>query len=111
MVTNYQKGYAFELKCRDYWRRKGWSCDRTPASKTPYDLTCVRKTADNHQTVLRVQCQKHLPFSRKKIDALIQWCGKESSHPLLMWGNGKVNVKHAIDYMAENVYKIHKEVG
>ena len=99
MATNYQKGYAFEYKCRNYWRRKGWSCDRTPASKTPYDLTCVRRTADNHQTVLRVQCQKHPPFSRKKIEALIQWCAKESSHPLLQWDNHDIHTVHAIDYL------------
>lgn len=100
MVTNYQKGYVFELKCRNYWRYKGWSCDRTPASRTPYDLTCVRKTADNRQSVLRVQCQTKLPFSRGKIEALISWCEKEASHPLLMWNkSGKVMVRHAVDYL------------
>ena len=97
MSTNYQKGYAFEIKCRDYWRRKGWSCDRTPGSKTPYDLTCVRRTADNHQSVLRCQCQTRLPFSRKKIGTLIQWCEKESSHPLLMWWDGKMRIQHALE--------------
>lgn len=111
MVTKYQIGYAFELKCRDYWRRKGWSCDRTPASKTPYDLTAVRRTADNHQSVLRIQCQKHPPFAKQKIQALIEFCRKENSHPLLMWGNGKVKVAHAVDYLADHVYKIDKEVS
>ena len=100
MVTNYQKGYAFELKCRNYWRAKGWSCDRTPASKTPYDLTAIRKVMDGHQVVLRVQCQTGLPFSKKKVKDLTWWCVKELSHPLLMWNNGgKVKVVHAVDYL------------
>ncbi len=98
MVTNYMRGYVFELKCRNYWRRKGWSCDRTPASKTPYDLTCVRRTADNHQTVLRIQCQTGLPFTKKKVQDLVGWCEKEASHPLLMWNKGgKVTVRHALE--------------
>ena len=102
MVTNYQRGYAFELKCRNYWRRKGWSCDRTPASKTPYDLTAVRKVIDGHQTVLRCQCQTGLPFSKKKVQDLIDWTQKELSHPLLMWAeNGKLKVAHAMDYLEE----------
>ena len=97
--TPYRIGYDFEIKARAYWRRKGWSCDRTPASKTPYDLTCVRRTADNHQTVLRIQCQKHLPFADKKIVALILWCEKEKSHPLLQWDNREIHTVHAIDYL------------
>ena len=99
MATKYQIGYAFEIKARNFWRKKGWSCDRTPGSKTPYDLTCVRRVVDNHQVVMRIQCQKRLPFSRKKIEALIQWCEKESSHPLLQWDNRHTHVVHAVDYL------------
>lgn len=101
-MTKYQIGYRFELKARDYWRRKGWSCDRTPASKTPYDLTVVKAAGNRWVSVLRVQCQKSLPFSRKKVKALIDWCYKECTHPLLMWNvNGKCKVRHAFDYLVE----------
>lgn len=111
-MTNYQIGYRFELKCRDYWRRKGWSCDRTPASKSPYDLTAVRKTPKGLPMVLRIQCQTHPPFARKKVDTLIDWCEKEATQPLLMWGNGKVKIKHALDYFMEDIVKLDaKDVG
>lgn len=101
-MTKYQIGYRFEIKCRNYWRRKGWSCDRTPASKTPYDLTAVRCAGDRWASVLRIQCQKSLPFPQQKVRALIYWCYKECTHPLLAWEDkGKVKVKHAVDFYVE----------
>ena len=113
MNKNYEKGYRFELKCRDYWRRKGWSCDRTPASKTPYDLTAIRKIPfpqplqGDCPFVMRVQCQTRLPFSSKKVHALIHWCYEEATTPLLQWGiGGKTKAKHAVDYLMENIYKV-----
>ena len=109
----------FKLKCRDYWRRKGWSCDRTPASKSPYDLTAIRKVPfpdplqGDRSFVMRVQCQTHLPFSSKKVRALIDWCDKEGTQPLLQWGvGGKTKTKHAVDYFMEDLcqVKIKEEV-
>ena len=116
MSTNYQIGYRFEIKCRNYWRRKGWSCDRTPASKSPYDLTGVRKVPfpeplqGDRPFVMRIQCQTHLPFSKKKVQALIDWCENEATQPVLQWGiGGKVHTRHAADYLMEDLGKVKIE--
>ena len=52
-MTNYQKGYRFEVKVATFFRRRGYFVIRAGGSKGPADLVAVKK---GHSTLL-IQCK------------------------------------------------------
>jgi len=79
---NRAKGDRFEYKVRDHLRDYGWFVMRSPASKSPIDLLCVRSGHDGPE-VMFVQCKTNGRLDPGEWDILVDLAWEHSADPVL----------------------------
>lgn len=90
-MTNkmYIAGANFERRVKKHMEDAGWACWRSPGSKSPADVVCIKGMYEKLSMVLLIQCQLDLPFSAVKKGELKCLAHKLCAFPLLAWRDGR----------------------
>lgn len=81
----YQIGRAFEYRCRDALRAKGWVVFRSPRSKSPADLAALRAGK-----ILLIQCKtRRDSLTQKERVELIEMAHAAGGRAILAWRGRK----------------------
>ena len=109
MVTNYRRGYQLEHRSRKIFEDNDWTVVRSPASKSPSDLYCIKKG-----DVIFAQCKKTSKFEHMYIydlRPLLEMAKKQYATPLLVYSFERSPVyAKEIEDEKENVHKIDNHV-
>ena len=90
-MTNkmYIAGANFERRVKKHMEDAGWACWRSPGSKSPADVVCIKGAYEKLSMVLLIQCQLDLPFSAYKKRELLLLAKKLCAFPLLAYREGR----------------------
>lgn len=82
-MTNYERGRRFEYAVRDDMRERGFIAIRSPASKSPADVYCMRSGM-----VVFIQCKTDGVLPPDEWNKFMDYCEKGGAIPVLaMQGN------------------------
>ena len=84
MVTNYRRGYNFELKVRNTFRDFGLRAERQPGSK-PFDILVFRGGEAKFVIDAKKTLKDELYLSKKDLAALIEYAGSWNAYPLIVY--------------------------
>ncbi|MFP4045823.1 MAG: hypothetical protein ACLFS3_02075 [Candidatus Aenigmatarchaeota archaeon] len=87
-MTNYKRGYNFEIRIRNKFRDHGYQAERKAAS-SPYDLMVMKDgrivfIADAKKTGQRDK--DHIYVRKESIESVIEEAEKLGTEPLILYG-------------------------
>lgn len=74
----YKLGRSFEYRVRDMMREHGYFVTRSPQSRSPVDLTCIRK-----DSIVVVQCKRGGQFHRQEWNEFYRLATSIGAEPIL----------------------------
>lgn len=92
----YQKGYRFECRVRNYYKKLGYYVRRSYASKGIEDLIAIKARDCMTSEVLLIQCKhnrRYIPLSKKEKTALIQLSVKTGGIPIHAYSDEKGHIQ------------------
>ena len=90
----YRKGAAFERTTARHYESNGWLVTRSPGSKSPYDLVCLKKD----QTPHLVQAKTNGKISKTERALLFEVAFRVPAIPVLAYKNGaKIELVNLFD--------------
>lgn len=76
--TQYARGRDFEYAVRDDMRRHGYLALRSPASKSPTDIYCIKSGE-----LVFIQCKLHGALYRSEWNEFYEFCGTVDATPVM----------------------------
>ncbi len=84
MVTNYQRGYNFELRVRNIFRDFGLRAERQPGSK-PFDILVFKGGEAKFVIDAKKTLKEELYLKKKDLEELIKYAYSWGAYPLIVY--------------------------
>ena len=87
---HYRKGYRFELKVRDHFKKEGFEVFRSAGSHSRADLVCISR-----KDIILVQCRDtdRNPMTQQDRGDFREYCLKLFVRPVIAWNvKGKIKL-------------------
>lgn len=84
MVTNYRKGYAFELRVRNVFREFGLQAERQPGSK-PFDIIVFKGGEIKFVIDAKKTGKEEICIKKKDVEHLVESAKRVGAYPLIIY--------------------------